>query len=266
VNSYLEAPQLVRAPSAGPGGTVFAFLPGKPGSGASTVCAHLAEALAGILSAGAIREPVSLVEFDLYSGALAFLLNADNELGVAHLAMHAGRMDQEWENAVSKSGQLEALVAGTYPGWFRMEAHVAGAVTDLAAARSKAVFCDLSGNLEPFSLEVLRRARTVYVVVTADLASLYLARRRILRLHELGLRERVHVILNRFNKSERMTPRMISEALDVGEILAIDDDDQAIQTALREGKMAAASTRFGAGIRQLALKLASSITSNQTVG
>ena len=76
------------------------------------------------------------------------------------------------------------------------------------------VLCfDLSGNLEKYSLELMRESKRIVLVCTGEIASLHLAREKLVLLKEMGLSGRVLVVLNRMEKENPLFSKIQVEDL-----------------------------------------------------
>ena len=92
------------------GGTVYTVIPGKAGSGASTVAAHLA------IYVGAIGATVLLVDGDSLSGSVAFLLKLRAEYHLGDVLRDWKRMDQDlWARMTIRSCGIDVLAAPANP-------------------------------------------------------------------------------------------------------------------------------------------------------
>ena len=62
------------------------------------------------------------------------------------------------------------------------------------------VAVDLSGNMERYSIEIMEQSRRIFLVTTAELSSLHLARERLNYLKILDLGDRIELVINRSHK------------------------------------------------------------------
>ena len=85
-------------------------------------------------------------------------------------------------------------------GWIRrLRSDLEGLLRVLTAARAQyEVICaDLASSTDLFSVALMKESRRIFLVTTPEVVPLYLAAARLQRLKELGLEERVRLLLNR---------------------------------------------------------------------
>ncbi|MCC7175884.1 MAG: hypothetical protein IT159_11870 [Bryobacterales bacterium] len=246
-----------RAPrSAGMTDKVFSFLPSKPGVGTSTVAVHLSAALA--------RTPdtsVLLMDFDLNSGLIGFMLKLESPYSVTHAAENAFQLDDQlWRQIVSSCGALDVLPAGKINPGFRIEPAQIRSLLDFARRNYKAVCLDLSGNMEKYSVEIMRESQVVFLVCTSELPSLHLAREKLNFLRSMDLGDIVQVVLNRVGKREVVSAQEVEKLLGQPVFSAFPNDYKGIHEALATGK----SVKWDADLGRRFLSAAQAILSGQT--
>ena len=177
--------------------------------GASTVAVNLSAALA--------RMPdtrVLLADFDLNSGLTGFMLKLDNPYSVTSAAENSLRMDEAlWRQLVSVKGSLDVLPSGKINPGFRIEPAQIRSLLDFARRQYKAICVDLSGNLEKYSVEIQHESKRIFLVCTAELPSLHLAREKLAFLRSIDLEDRVDVVLNRAGKHDVVTAEEVEKLL-----------------------------------------------------
>ena len=125
----------------------------------------------------------------------------------------AENLDQAvWENLVVKRDGLDILCSGRLdPGVTlgppeRILLHF--------ARRSYQSIClDLSGNMEPYSIELMRQSKEIFVVCTSDIPSLHFARSKADFLRQAGLEDRASVLLNRAEKRSTFSIQDVEKLL-----------------------------------------------------
>jgi pilus assembly protein CpaE len=211
---------------------LFAFLPSKPGVGTSTVALNLSAALA--------RKPntkVLLADFDLNSGLVGFMLKLDNPYSAIQAAENAFRLDENlWRQLVSSVGAMDVLSAGKINPGFRIEAAQIRSILDFARRYYKAISVDLSGNLEKYSVEIMHEAKRIFLVCTAELPSLHLAREKLGFLHSVELSDKVRVVLNRIGKRDVVSAAEVERLLGQPVHCVLPNDYRGIHEALAGGK------------------------------
>ncbi|MBZ5633462.1 MAG: AAA family ATPase [Acidobacteriia bacterium] len=232
-------------------GRIYSFLPAKAGSGATTLALNLSAALARVANT-----KVLLSDLDLSSGILRFLLKIRNEHAIMEVLEHMHELDENlWEQLVTTVAKLDVLHSGP----LNPNVHVEPAqVHDLAQfwLRNYDVVCvDLSGNLERYSLEILRDSQQVFLVCTPEVPSLHLTREKLAFLKNLELDGRVSVVLNRISKQSLLTPQQVQDVLGVPVMYSFINDYQVVNTATRAGEFVDPKSKLGAQFADLAASL-----------
>ncbi len=202
--------KLGREPEPEPqGGDIYAFLPARPGSGATTIAVHSAAAAARLSG-----ERTLLIDFDLRLGMTSFLfkLHSQNSI-VDALALSEQLEDTLWDQLVSRRDGLDIL--GSAPVEFDRQVSSGGsaAVLESARRRYRNICVDLPGEMRQHELETLNSSKEVFLVCTSELGTLHMAQKKADMLQSLGIQSRVSVILNRVQSRGSMVLRDIEEVL-----------------------------------------------------
>jgi len=234
------------------GGTVYTVIPGKGGSGASTVAAHLA------IYIGAIGATVLLVDGDSLSASLAFLLKLKAEYHLGDVLRDWKRMDQDlWARMTIRACGIDVLAAPANPA-VRIEV-VPAAAAQLCAfwrERYQVVVLDMAEARSAAETGFLGLSDQVLLVSGTELGSLSATRRAMEYLDQsMTDRSRLRLILNRCSPSRGLKPEDVRSALGVEPYAALDDDWPALQTAVLEGRPAPMSSRFSSGVEALCRQL-----------
>jgi len=232
-------------------GRIYSFFPAKAGSGATTLALNLSGAMARVA-----KTKVLLSDLDLSSGILRFLLKIRNEHAIMEALEHMHELDENlWEQLVTTVAKLDVLHSGPLNPNVRVEP---SQVHDLAQfwLRNYDVVCvDLSGNLERYSLEVLRDSQQVFLVCTPEVPSLHLTREKLAFLKTMELDTRVAVVLNRVSKQSLLTPQQVQDVLGVPVMYNFINDYQAVNTATRAGDFVDPKSKLGGQFSELAASL-----------
>ncbi|MEO8025396.1 MAG: hypothetical protein ABI823_02925 [Bryobacteraceae bacterium] len=168
-----------------------AFLPARAGVGTSTLACHLSRALTDEAA-----ERILLADFDLVSSPVRYLLNTNQGLTMRDAVELLDCMDVwRWQQTVAHLGGLDVLAAGRLNPRRPLRTGTVRRLLAFAAPQYEIVCADLSGNMESFSLEVLRSAGSICMVTTADRLSLGAARDKADFLESLGLRQRAALLV-----------------------------------------------------------------------
>jgi len=191
-------------------GDVIAFLPSKPGSGASTIAAHTA-----FRASQLSRKKTLLADLDRDAPVQAFLngLHPENFLQEALSASH--KLDSDlWSQLISRRGSLEILPADADGALCAENTRTQELVAFIRRAYDL-ICVDLPGSLDPCSVEVLHESKRVYLVCTQELASVHIAMRKADRLKRLGLGREIRLILNRYEAGDPMTQDTVAELVGI---------------------------------------------------
>ncbi len=137
---------------------LVAFLPGKAGSGASTVVLQTARVLAQEL-----KRRVLVMEGDLHSGLLSATLQVEPKSSIREVLAEAPRLDKlSWERYVISAGGVDFLLTNTavkepVPAWTHYFQ-----VLRFAAPKYDLMMADLPEVVNSATAEIVRRARAVY--------------------------------------------------------------------------------------------------------
>jgi pilus assembly protein CpaE len=239
---------------------VFAFLPSKAGAGTSTVALNLSAALSK-----APDTRVLLADFDLNSGLIDFMLKLDNPHSVISAVENSPRLDETlWRQLVSSRGALDVLPAGKINPGFRIEPVQIRSLLDFARRQYQVICLDLSGNLEKYSIEIQHESRRIFLVCTAELPSLHLAREKLAFLRSIELEDRVDIVMNRVGKRDVVTAAEVEKLLGRPIRFSFPNDYRGIHQALASGKPADSGTDLGKRFLSAARELLSKPGSEET--
>jgi pilus assembly protein CpaE len=227
---------------------IYAFLPSKQGVGATTLAVNFAGALSRRPDNNAL-----LVDFDLSSGLVGFMLKLDRGHSVVDAAENYSRMDETlWPQMVSSLGRLDVLQAGQMNPSFRIEPSQVRGILDYARRNYKAICADLSGNMERYSVEVLHEATRIFLVCTSEIPSLHLARGKLNFLRSLDLECKVDVLVNRAQKRSSIPLSEIEQLLGRKVLMAFPNDYNGVHSALTAGTFVQKNSELGKAFDNLA--------------
>lgn len=224
-------------------GDVYTFLPSKAGVGTTTLAVNAAVAMG---RAGGENQRALLMDMDLGSGIVGFLLKISNMHSVIEAAENAHQMDESlWKRLVTERGRLDILHAGRLNPDFRINSSQVQMMTDFARRHYRTVCVDVSGNLERYSLEMMQESKQIFLVVTPEIPSLHLAREKLSFLHRLDLSNRAAVLLNRTHRRAVIGQEQIEKLLGVPVFMSFPNDYQGVHRALQEGKAVESASELG---------------------
>lgn len=230
---------------------LYSFLPSKQGVGTSTVALNTAFALARQPDIGTL-----LIDMDLSSGILGFMLKLNNMHSVIEAAENSHMLDESnWPQLVSRVERMDVLHSGQLNPDFRIESLQIRHILDFARRHYKAICVDLSGNLEAYSMEIMHESRKVFMVVTPEIPSLHLAREKLGYLARLDLSDRVAVVMNRAQKKSLVSAQQVEDLLGVPVVASFSNDYQGVHRSLQSGRSVEIGTELGKQFHSLASQL-----------
>jgi MinD-like ATPase involved in chromosome partitioning or flagellar assembly len=232
-------------------GPMFAFLPGKAGSGATTVAFNIAAAIAISL-----QKKTFVLEADLHSGVMSTLLDTKPRLPLIDVLQNSNSLDySSWLKYVISSGSTDFLLAdrvkkSPLPSW--MHYHQ---LLRFASSRYDATIIDLPEVVNEATEEIVQYAQWTFVVCTPELASLTLAEQRLQELKAHGAPpERLRVVLNRWHRND-MKPDEVAQLLGHPVSFVVKNDYRAISKAITSGKPVNVDCELGRSFVEFATKL-----------
>ncbi len=197
--------------AARPKGKLFCFMPAQGGNGASTLALHTANAMA--------RESdgkVLLIDFDFHSGTVAFRLRLKPEFTFVDAVARIDMIDELWPRIVLSCNGLDVLPspAASTDMPRELQSNLLHEVFESATRLYSCVVVDLPNALFSSSQFVLQQADAVYLVSTAEIMSLHLARRRINQLMQVQVpQEKIKLVVNRVDAKRGMDADDISKVV-----------------------------------------------------
>jgi pilus assembly protein CpaE len=230
---------------------VYSFFPAKAGDGCSVVAANAAMHLARMPDSS-----VLLADLDLSAGVTRFLLKLSNGFSATDALERMAEMDPAmWNEIVAEAGPLAVLGSGELR---KPMTHLAARVrqlVDFARRQYRCVCLDLSGQFDELTLEAIQESRKAFLVLTPDLASVYLAREKLRFLRSLDLESRVEVILNRWQRDAAINTQGIEEVLGLPVDHTFPEDRAAVNAAVMKGQPVEAASALGKELVKLAYAL-----------
>jgi MinD-like ATPase involved in chromosome partitioning or flagellar assembly len=206
----------------------ISFLPAKAGAGTTTLACGLAD----ILSA---TKKTLLCDFDLATGTVGFRYRLERPHSLPEVAEDFDHMDEHlWAQVVSKSGSLDVLPSSLRPG-ARLRPDQLPHWFDLLRATYDVVIFDLSGQMEPHALEIMKVSSQIFLVTTQELECLHLGRMKADALRAADLHEQTSLLLNRVQKTHTLKRSEVEELLHLTVKAEFPNDYQGVQDSMRAG-------------------------------
>ena len=225
-----------------PKGRVLCFMPAQGGNGASTVALHVADAVSR-----EIEKKVLLIDFDFHSGTVAFRLRLKPDFTFADAVSRTEIIDELWPRIVCRWNGLDVLASPSSSNEVPADRLTQlGDVFESASHVYSCVVIDLPDVLFTSCQEVLELADVVYLVSTAEVMSLHLARRRINQLMQLNIPiEQIKLVVNRVGSKRGLETSDISKVVGVPVEWTISNDYGIVNEAYLKGGLVPKNSTVG---------------------
>lgn len=221
---------------------VFTFVPAKPGVGCSTIALNVCAAIANDCS-----KKTLLADFDLTSGMLRFMAGLGEGFSVIDAVERSSDLDEYlWPQLISSIGNLDILHSGRPTPGYRIESEKILRLMDFARRTYDVIACDLSGNLEAYSIDLMKQSKRIFLVCTPEVGALHMAREKQGILRALDMEDRVNVIVNRSgNESNEIGPEDVERLIGRPAFSFFPNDYKEINRALKAGKLVRSDSEIG---------------------
>ena len=237
-------------------GTVVVFASAKPGSGSSTIAAHTALALKR-----ASGKRVLLADFDLCRGMINFFLKLNHPSSVLDALKNAAHLTTElWSEFVAESGGVDVLCAPDMPYLEAIDPARLDAVMAYARTNYDWIIIDLPVVFDRLSLMTLSNSDQAFLVTTAELPSLHLARKALRLLDQLGLpKDRCQLLVNRTDKRSDIGNSELEKLFECKIHSRVPNDFASVNRAISRGEPLDSKCEAGKAIAGLASRLSGSV-------
>jgi pilus assembly protein CpaE len=235
-----------------PNSRVFCVVPGKAGSGASTVATYLALEMK---RSGASR--VLLVDSDPATGSVAFLLRLKPAHHMGDAVRDWNRMDADlWSRLVSPCQGIDVLPAPEDPAApLHLDPPTASGLMAFWREHYDAVVLDTAGAASEGS-EFAALADSVLVITTNDLSAVHATQRSLTCLQKGPVdRSRIKLIITRYVPALGLKREEVESALKLTPYALLRNEWDVVQNALLDGRPLPSGSSFGLGLRTLADRL-----------
>ncbi len=211
-------------------GRVFTVVNAKGGSGATTIAVNLSLALQSAHGNVALVDLAPL-------GHAALHLNLKPSFTVANAIQNLHRLDSSLlESFTTRHGSGVQLLAGTTtPLLVEPSTAEFARLFDMLVSHFRYVVVDASSRMDPTTRLVSNLSQTVLVTAHSDVASLWSAAKIQQYLGETGGRERLQLVLNRFQKTAGFTEADAATAAGMKLLWKIPNQYFAASTAIDRG-------------------------------
>lgn len=231
---------------------LYSFLPAKGGSGASTLLLAVANALAGPL-----KKRVLVLEADLRSGVLSFVLNQYPVQSIRNLLEYKLPLDEPgFQRYLTRCWGIDFLFSDRIPLSSRPAWDDYFALIEFARMHYDFILADLPEVINDASSELVRRARAVFLVGTQEIPAIKLAHARVTELrHWRADPARSAFLVNRWHRQELAIPQ-IEALLERPVAWTFPNDYSAVFKAVNKAEPVPFDARLGQSALQFARLLA----------
>jgi pilus assembly protein CpaE len=217
-------------------GTLLAFMNAKGGCGATLLACNVAHALATVSG-----RSVTLIDLDLQFGAIplyfdlfpkrGMLQALENVTGLDEVAFEGYLVEHASGLKILGNASEDALPLHT------VSAQHVSQLINLAVRSSDRVVVDLPRRIEPLSALIIERAQHVALIVQQSVATLRDATRLVTCLRrDLGVsKDRIVVVVNRYEKNAGITADDIRTTLGCGELSFVPNDFRTVSACVETG-------------------------------
>ncbi len=232
--------------------TVYGVLPGKPGCGATTLAAHLAIEMK---RGGA--PSVLLVDADCVLGSLAFYLKLKSAYHLGDAVHDCLRLDRDlWGHMVTACHGIDVLPAPENPATnVAIDRPAAMELICFWREHYERIVLDLAG-VNGVGSDFLPLCDELLLVTTNELSALHATRRSIECLEVGGIgRDKLKLLVTRYTPATGLKREDVEKALKVAPYALLDNDYEAVQRGVLDGKPVPAGSDFGRSIHTLRERL-----------
>jgi MinD-like ATPase involved in chromosome partitioning or flagellar assembly len=200
---------------------VFAFLPSKAGSGATTTALFVSDILSRM-----VHKRVLLLECDLHAGPVSMLYKIRPEFSIMDALEDSHRLtDESWQRLATSVDGIDVLPSVSQQGVRHVSPWAYQRLLAFARSRYDLIICDLPEVVNEATEVVVRAAKAVMVVTTPSVPSLRLAARRRHDLESRGVgAAKVKYILSRRSDS-KIVPGVGGQGIEADRIADIPVDE-----------------------------------------
>jgi pilus assembly protein CpaE len=231
---------------------LYTFFPAKPGVGCTTIALSASCALAEELSTRTL-----LLDCDLGAGIIGFHLKLGNSGSIVDALRHAENLDADlWRQMVGKWNKLEVLHAGKLMSTPNVGSAALERVLALARAQYDVICADVGSCLDELSIALLRESQRIFLVTTPEVAAVHLAQLRMTSLNDLGVTDRVSLVLNRKDQWRgHLNADMVAQAVGIPVAYSIGNDYLTCSEAVVKGPSIQGESDIGRSMLNLAQAL-----------
>ena len=242
--------------TARPAGKTLGFLSAKGGCGASTIACHLAAELG---RASALRgEKSLLVDLDLQSGIVDFLMKSKSPYSVLDAVQNLHRLDLSYWQALIAAGWTGLEILAAPSGYLPKDpvpGESLGKVLSFVRTNYAFTVVDLGATLNLATVTVMEEIDDIFLITTLEVPALHQAKQAVQTLINAGFGNRLHVILNRTPQRPDVTSEELERILGLPIDTMLPNDYYALYDAFCKGKLLPPGSHLSRQLSGLAQRL-----------
>jgi pilus assembly protein CpaE len=230
---------------------LFVFQPAKAGSGASTLALNLAYTISNELG-----KRVLLIDSDLRSGIQSVQLGINPKKSIEYILENIHEMTRvQLASYISKKDGVDFLLCSHNLQCKLPEWQDYNQLLLLLRGNYDAIIVDLPEVINPATIELVRRAQSLFVTLTPEIPSVALAKQRLVELKSINIGEdKIKLLVNRWQKTDPDLARLAT-LLNCPIGWAFPNDYQSVIAALRSSRRVDSDSRLGREVVGFALSL-----------
>jgi pilus assembly protein CpaE len=244
-------------------GKLVVWSSAKPGSGSSTLATQCAFSLKRLTG-----KRVLLVDMDMFSGSVAFSLKLNPAYTLLDALERSEQLDGGlWSTLTVNAYGIDVLPAPDNASVGDVEFSRVHDVFEHARMTYDWIVVDLPTVFYRLSLFALSEADHAFLVSTAELPSLHLARRAVGMLSQLGYgKDRFEMIVNRYSRKSEISVADMQKIFCCPVFAALPNDYHALHKVVTRAEALNPECELGRGIEQVTRKLAGLVEANRKAG
>ncbi len=229
---------------------IVCFLPSRGGSGTSTLACNVSFRMASLPGA-----EVLLADLDACAGVSRLVFKLALTSSLRELAESGHAVDsRSWLRCVVPAERLHVIQGGLNPRQSFTPGQMRQLV-DFAAKHYNSICVDLTGGMETYTLELLRRSCRILLVSKTEADSLELAREKLELLASLDLHSRTRVLLTVSEHAAAPHVGQLQTYLGTPIDAVFSFHEKRVMQSLAEGSLIDAKTTLGRTIEQFSKHL-----------
>jgi pilus assembly protein CpaE len=233
-------------------GKIIGFLSAKGGCGATTLACHVASELQNVT-----QKNVLLVDLDLTSGMLGFLMKTPSSYSILDAIKNLSRLDQSlWKALIveRRPGLAVMPAPASYTRWDHPDENRLQQALQFMRTQHDWIVLDLGSSLNSIATAVLDEIDQLFLVSTLEVVALHGLKSIVHGLFEHG--EKLQLLLNRTPKMMDISTQELEKILGRSLYSALPNDYMGLYQSYSSGNLLDSGSRLGQEFSRLASKIA----------